>query len=79
MTADGALDASPMLRYIMAADKEALAQAPRGVGSKVLFIRLEQGQELPPLAKAQVTVADSNHECAFAPNQTATGVFSVDA
>ena len=56
-TADGALDASPLLRYIAAADKEALAQSPRGIGSKVLFIRLEQGQELPPLAKAQVAVA----------------------
>lgn len=52
-TIDGALDASPLLRFISERDREALSTPPAGVGSKVLLIRLEEGEELPALGNAQ--------------------------
>ncbi|KAL1514601.1 hypothetical protein AB1Y20_003695 [Prymnesium parvum] len=51
-SADGRLDASPLLRYISEKDSAALRAPPRGVGTRVLFIRLEHGEELPPLGQA---------------------------
>lgn len=41
-TPTGEVDASPMLRFVMSSDHQALSLPNQGVGTRVILIRLEQ-------------------------------------